>query len=122
MVSSPALTVVRGDVLDPAAVDETVAGSDVVLSLFGHVKGSPRTLQTDGTRLIVDAMARHGVPRIVTLSGGGLSAPLDRPKAPDRIIRLLLKTVSGTCWRMRRGTWRSWSRPARTGRWCADHA
>ena len=94
-VSSPMLTVIRGDVRDPAAVDETVAGSDVVLSLFGQVKGSSPTLQTDGTRLIVEAMKRHGVRRIVTLSGGGLSAPLDRPKVPDRVIRFLLKTLSG---------------------------
>ncbi len=94
-VSSPALTVIGGDVLDPRAVGDTVAGSDVVLSLFGQVKGSPSTLQTEGTRNVVDAMKRQGVGRIVTLSGGGLSAPLDRPKLPDRIIRSLLKTFSG---------------------------
>lgn len=89
------LTVVRGDVLDPAAVTETVSGADVVLSLFGQVKGSPRTLQTDGTRIIVEAMKVAGVSRIVTLSGGGLRDPRDRPKAADRVIRLLLTTLSG---------------------------
>lgn len=93
--SSARLTVIQGDVLDPAAVDETVAGADVVLSLFGQVKGSPFTLQTDGTALIVAAMKRHGVERIVTLSGGGLAAPEDRPGVPDRVIRFLLKTLSG---------------------------
>lgn len=94
-VSSPALTLIRGDVLDAAAVDRTVAGSDAVLSLFGQVKGSPRTLQADGTKLIVEAMRAHGVTRIVTLSGGGLSAPMDSPGPADRVIRFLLKTVSG---------------------------
>lgn len=94
-VNSPAITVIQGDVQDPAAVDRTVAGSDAVLSLFGQVKGSPPTLQTDGTGLIVEAMTRHDVSRLVTLSGGGLSAPLDRPGAPDKIIRFLLRTLSG---------------------------
>ncbi len=94
-VADEKLTVIGGDVLDPTAVDETVAGADVVLSLFGHVKGSPRTLQTDGTRLIVTAMQKHGVTRLVTLSGGGLRAPLDRPKPPDRIIRAALRLLSG---------------------------
>lgn len=95
-LSSPRLTVIQGDVLDAASVDRTVRGSDAVLALFGQVKGSPRTLQADGTRLIVDAMVAHGVQRIVTLSGGGLSAEgFDQPKAPDRIIRFLLKTLSG---------------------------
>ena len=95
-VSSPRLEVIVGDVLDAASVDRTVAGSDAVLALFGQVKGSPPTLQADGTRLIVEAMAQHGVRRIVTLSGGGLRAEgRDRPKAADRIIRFLLKTLSG---------------------------
>ncbi len=42
------LTVISGDVLDPATVAETVAGANAVLALFGQVKGSPRTLQADG--------------------------------------------------------------------------
>lgn len=93
--TDPRLTVVTGDVLDPDAVDRVVAGSDAVLSLFGQVKGSPRTLQTDGTRNIVAAMQRHGVHRLVTLSGGGLRAAQDRPKVPGTIIRFLLKTLAG---------------------------
>ncbi len=93
--STPGLTVIHGDILDASAVDEAVAGADVVLSLFGQVKGSPPSLQTDGTALIVAAMKRHGVTRIVTLSGGGLPAPRDRPGVPDKIIRFLLKTLSG---------------------------
>ncbi|WP_210506344.1 NAD(P)-dependent oxidoreductase [Naasia sp. SYSU D00057] len=94
-VASPRLTVIGGDVLDPRAVAETVAGADAVLSLFGQVKGSPATLQADGTRNIVAAMRHSGVRRLVTLSGGGLRAPQDRPKLPDRIMRLLLKALSG---------------------------
>ncbi len=94
-VDDEKLTVVAGDVLDPAAVERTVAGAEVVLSLFGQVKGSPRTLQTDGTKRIVAAMKRHGVRRLVTLSGGGLRAPQDRPKLADNVIRTLLRLLSG---------------------------
>lgn len=90
----PRLHVVVGDVLDAAKVDETVAGADVVLSLFGQVKGSPRSLQTDGTRLIVDAMKRHQVTRLVTLSGGGLRAEQDQPKLPDRLIRTAMQLLA----------------------------
>lgn len=95
-VSSPHLTVVAGDVRDPRSVAETVQGADVVLSLFGQVKGSPPTLQTDGTRVIVEQMDKAGVSRIVTLSGGGVRDEAhDRPRAADRVIRFLLKTLSG---------------------------
>ena len=39
---------VRAMVRDPAKVDREHANLTVVLSLFGQVKGSPRTLPTDG--------------------------------------------------------------------------
>jgi uncharacterized protein YbjT (DUF2867 family) len=91
---SALLTVVEGDVLDADAVDQVVAGSDVVISVFGQVKGSPPTLQTDGTANIVRAMQVHGVPRIVSLSGGGLPFSKDQPKVADRLVRLLLKALS----------------------------
>lgn len=94
-MQSSRATLVAGDVLDFSAVMDTVAGADVVLSLFGQVKGSPDTLQTDGTSLIVAAMKQHGLRRIVTLSGGGLRADDDEPKAADKAIRHLLRLLSG---------------------------
>lgn len=87
-------TVVTGNVLDPAAVAETIRGADVVVSVFGHVKGSPPTLQADGTQIIVNAMAHEGISRIISLSGGGLAAPQDEPKVTDRFIRFLLRRLS----------------------------
>ncbi|WP_179873117.1 NAD(P)-dependent oxidoreductase [Microcella indica] len=89
------LTVVAGDVREGDAVRETVRGSDAVVSVFGQVKGSPPTLQTEGTQAIVDAMAEQGIRRIISLSGGGLPAEEhDQPKVPDRIIRWLLRRLS----------------------------
>jgi len=89
------LVVIGGDVLDAAAVRETVRGTDCVVSVFGQVKGSSPTLQTDGTQHIVDAMADEGIRRIISLSGGGLPAEQhDQPKAPDKIIRFLLGVMA----------------------------
>ena len=88
------ITVILGDVLDRTAVDETVRGADAVVSVFGHVAGSPSALQTEGTRNIVDAMKTHTVARVVSLSGGGLPVPQDKPKAADHIIRFLLERLS----------------------------
>ena len=89
------LVVVAGDILGQAAVSEVVRGADVVVSVFGQVKGSSPTVQTDGTRHIVTAMRQEGVRRIISLSGGGLpSEEHDRPKAPDRIIRFLLQVLA----------------------------
>ena len=89
------LTVIGGDVTDPAAVGSVIEGADAVVSVFGHVKGSPPTVQTDGTRVIVEAMRRTGITRIISLSGGGLRYPeKDRPKPADHIIRLLLTLIA----------------------------
>jgi putative NADH-flavin reductase len=86
---------VTGEVLDAESVDQIVRGTEVVLSLFGQVRGSPKTLQTDGTRLIVESMPRHNVKRLVTLSGGALRDEHDRPKVADRMIMFLLKVMAG---------------------------
>jgi len=94
-LDSARLTVVVGDVLDPGSVARTVTGADAVLSVFGHVKGSPATLQTDGTKNIVAAMTEQQVSRVVTLSGGGLRAAQDRPRLPDRLIRGALRLMAG---------------------------
>lgn len=89
--TSPRLKVIQGDVLEAEDVSRTVAGSDVVVSLFGHVKGSPQWLQTEGTRHIVNAMHQHKVRRIISLSGGGLPFEKDQPKFADKLIRGLMK-------------------------------
>jgi putative NADH-flavin reductase len=86
------LAVIQGDVLIPDEVQQTVQGNDLVVSLFGHVKGSPQWLQTDGTQNIVQAVKQHQVERIISLSGGGLPYPeRDQPKFADHLIRGIMK-------------------------------
>lgn len=89
---SAQLQVIQGDVLDAAKVAEVVAGADVVVSLFGHVKGSPAWVQTEGTKNIVAAMQQHGIKRLISLSGGGLRYPeKDQPKLIDKLIRTMMQ-------------------------------
>lgn len=90
-----ALTLIKGDVLNYIDVEKTIAGADVVISLFGHVKNSPELLQTNGTKNIVKAMQKHGVSRIISLSGGGLPFPeKDEPKFADKLIRGIMKVFA----------------------------
>jgi len=91
-ISDSNLKVIKGDVLNEEDVLKTVEGSDVVLSMFGHVKGSPEWLQTKGTEHIVEAMKKSGVKKIISLSGGGLPFPeKDQPKLADKMIRFIMK-------------------------------
>lgn len=92
--NNPNLVVVTGNVLNPDDVASVVEGTDVVVSLFGHVKGSPEWLQTNGTKNIVQAMKAKNVGRIISLSGGGLPFPeKDAPKFADKLIRTIMKIV-----------------------------
>ena len=94
--SNSNLTIIQGDVLEYNDVDETVSGTDIVVSLFGHVKGSPDWLQTEGTKHIVDAMKTYHVDRIISLSGGGLPYPeKDQPGFADKMIRFIMKMAAG---------------------------
>jgi len=89
---SPNLEVIQGDVLNAAEVEKVVEGSDLVVSLFGQVKDSPKDLQTRGTENIVAAMKKQGVGRIISLSGGGLAyKEKDQPGIPDKIIKGIMK-------------------------------
>lgn len=88
------LQVIKGDVLDQKAVNKVVDSADVVVSLFGHVKGSPKWLQTQGTENIVRAMKASGVEKIISLSGGGLPFEKDQPKFMDHLIRGIMKVVA----------------------------
>jgi len=91
-IKHPKLEVIEGDVLVQQDVTAVVKGCDVVVSLFGHVKGSPEWLQTNGTKNIVAAMKQEKVEKIISLSGGGLPFPeKDQPKMPDKMIRFIMK-------------------------------
>jgi putative NADH-flavin reductase len=92
-ISDERLTVVRGDVTDGSAVERAVSGQEAVVSALGHVKGSPKDVQTRGTANIVAAMEKHGVRRLISLTGAGVRAEGDEPKLMDKVITFLLKRL-----------------------------
>jgi putative NADH-flavin reductase len=93
-ISHPNLEIIHGDVLNPNHVLPTIRNTNLVVSLFGHVKNSPACLQTNGTKNIVTAMEQTGVEKIISLLGGGLPFPeKDRPKLTDLMIRGIMKLV-----------------------------
>lgn len=87
------LRVVTGDVTDAKAVDGAVAGRDAVLIALGHTKTSAKDVQEVGTANIVAAMKKHGVRRVVSLTGAGVRDPKDEPKLFDRVIVAALKLL-----------------------------
>ncbi|MFI9103642.1 NAD(P)-dependent oxidoreductase [Streptomyces fildesensis] len=65
----PGLTVAVADATDPAAVDAAIGGTDAVLSALG-ARFSKQTITTysASATAITEAMHRHGVKRLLTVS------------------------------------------------------
>lgn len=105
--SSPVLAelgaeVIRGDVTAPgAALDAAIAGTDAVFHLAGVVSRDPddgqRMMRThvDGTRCVLEAMARAKVPRMVLASTSGTVAVSDRDEVLDEGAGYAEEIVAG---------------------------
>jgi putative NADH-flavin reductase len=67
----PGITVTEGDATDPAAVTETVAGADAVLSALGpRGAKTPHLLEVAAANLTA-AMAKTGARRLICVSAAG---------------------------------------------------
>jgi putative NADH-flavin reductase len=63
--------VLEGNTLDPEAVEAAVAGQDAVLSALGTRSTKPTTLFSASTANLIGAMKKHGVCRLVCVTGIG---------------------------------------------------
>ncbi len=83
------LTVVQGDVMDPATLAPAMAGVDAVISTLGVAGRAPTTLYSQGMRNIIAAMRDTGVRRLVAVS----ASPLHIDDSDTLPSRLLLKPL-----------------------------
>jgi len=95
-IKNERLTMVQGDVAHLADVERVVQGADAVLSVLGHVKGSEPDILTQAIRNIITAMDKYGVKRLVSLSGVSVSAPQDKPKLVNRLIKFYTMATTGS--------------------------
>jgi putative NADH-flavin reductase len=83
------LTVVKGDVLQPATFLHEIPGKDAVISCLGVPKIQQTALYSDGMKNIVKAMETGRVTRILCISSGAIDIP---PKS-SFIMTFLLKNI-----------------------------
>lgn len=82
-----------GDVLNPRTVEPSIDGVEAVVSVIGHVPGSDPRLQTKGITNIIAAMDTHGVDRLVSMTGAGVSDPDDVFQGSGLILTKVLELV-----------------------------
>ncbi len=74
----PRLTSVQGDVLDVQVMDRVMPGQDVVLFAVGGGKDHKLRIRTEGGAATVASMKKHGVKKVIAMSGLGAGDSRDK--------------------------------------------
>lgn len=88
------VTIIRGDVHDILTVDSALAGADVVVSCLGSWGTKSKDILTSGMRSIIPSMKRHGIRRIVSLTGADARAKRDTPDGIHRLSHFVLSIMA----------------------------
>ena len=93
-ITHPCLSVVQGDVLDPARVEAAVAGQDAVLNSLGMKPGTHAAVTSEGTHNIIAAMQKFGVRRLITQSSLPVAAVDGHPHELPWLFRIILSLAA----------------------------
>lgn len=90
---SEQLTVHECDATKADDVAALIAGADVVISVMGHIPGSPNMVQTDAMKVVVDCMRQQGLKRLISLTGTGVRQAGDRITLMDRLLNASISII-----------------------------
>ncbi len=93
LASHAHLTILPCDATQPREVAALIAGTDAVVMLIGHVRGSAPTVQTDATKVVIEQMKKAGITRLVSLTGTGVRRQDDRVTVIDRMLNSIVAKV-----------------------------
>ena len=86
--------IVSGDATDAQALERALPGQDAVVSTLGVRTLSPHALQERAMRVLVPAMERAGVRRLIVMSALGVgSTRSSAPALPRLMYTLLLRSI-----------------------------
>ena len=91
LVPSKHLAVRVGNLLTPEDVSDVVTGSDTVCCVFGPRLGTPDVFCAEAMRIIVEAMKRHGVRRLICLTGAMIG---DYPQNRSPALRWMARAFA----------------------------
>jgi putative NADH-flavin reductase len=93
VLQHPNLTLFQGDVMYAAAVENAIAGQEVVFSVLGPTRPPTPDMMETAAKNIVVAMQKHGIRRIISTTGAGVPQPEDQPKVADRLVNAMLNLL-----------------------------
>ena len=89
-IQHPNLTLFQGDVMNTAAVENAIAGQEVVISVLHTTRPPVPGMMETAAKNIISAMQKHSVRRIISTTGAAVPQPEDQPKVGDRLINVLI--------------------------------
>jgi putative NADH-flavin reductase len=92
-IQHPNLTLFQGDVMDAAAVENAVAGQEVVISVLHTMRPPVPGMMETAAKNITSAMQKHSIRRIISTTDAAVSQPEDQPKIGDRLINALISIL-----------------------------
>lgn len=100
-IKHPNLDVVKGDVMIPSSFENHLIGADAVISALGvapdKMKASPPpvTLYSEGNRNILNAMQKHNVSRIYSISASAIEISPANPFYVRLLTKLIVQKLFG---------------------------
>lgn len=90
---APGLEVIAGDVLDQAAVERCLTGTDAVICVLGS-HGGAQPVEAEGSERIIAGMQRLGIRRLIAVTSMGVGDSRDQVPGFFRVImQLTLKKI-----------------------------
>jgi putative NADH-flavin reductase len=90
-IHSPLIEVVKGDARDGDAVRSLISGCEAVISTLGQPKGE-RSIFSDSTRNIIQAMDEFGVKRYILTTGLNVDTEFDHKGPKSKMATEWMKT------------------------------
>lgn len=94
-LTNPLVTVIQGDILDPAKVFVCLENSEAAINVIGHVKGCPPDLQTRAIKNILTGMSKNNISRLINLTGSGVKVDGDDPGWFDKLVVFTMRNLLG---------------------------
>lgn len=88
------LRVVQLDIHDPKVVATTIQGADAVISCVSNWGSKEGDVLTAAMKSIVPAMKKHGVKRLISLTGNAAFTPEDEPSLVQKANRAMLQKLA----------------------------
>jgi len=91
-IKSPLIEIIRGDALDPLAINALINGCQAIISTIGQRQGEPLTAM-QATKNVLKAMVQYGIKRYILVAGINVDTPFDKKGAETTIATNWMKST-----------------------------